>query len=171
EGATVAEIVGTLERTYPRLSGWIRDEHGGVRPHVHLFLNGERAELGQTIDASDRLHVLPAISGGALGTAVAEEEELLATDPAEEEELLVGTRLECDARHRTRRRVGGRGARGVVPERRQRADLGAQSWPVERAQPQGLGAGRRRHVPQLDLPLARRSGQVAGGDLGCGRVG
>ena len=92
EGATVAEIVGTLERTYPRLTGWIRDEHGGVRPHVHLFLNGERAELGAEVSASDRLHVLPAISGGALGTAVAEEEELLATDPAEHEELLVGTR-------------------------------------------------------------------------------
>jgi photosystem II stability/assembly factor-like uncharacterized protein/molybdopterin converting factor small subunit len=92
EGSTVAEVVGTLERTYPRLTGWIRDEHGLVRPHVHLFLNGERAGLDAEVGAEDLLYVLPAISGGAVGTAVAEEEDLLDTDPAEMAELLVGTR-------------------------------------------------------------------------------
>jgi photosystem II stability/assembly factor-like uncharacterized protein/molybdopterin converting factor small subunit len=64
-GGTVGEVLGTLEGDYPRLVGWIRDERGHIREHVNVFLNGERAPLEAAVRADDRIHILPAISGGA----------------------------------------------------------------------------------------------------------
>ena len=64
EGATVAEALHDLERAHPPLGGWILDERGKVRRHINVFVNGERAEEGSAIGADDRIHVLPAISGG-----------------------------------------------------------------------------------------------------------
>jgi molybdopterin converting factor small subunit/photosystem II stability/assembly factor-like uncharacterized protein len=90
DGGTVGDVIRALERSYPRLSGWVLDEHGSVRPHVNVFLNGERASADASVAERDRLDVLPAISGGAVETAVREEE--IAADPAEVAELLVGTR-------------------------------------------------------------------------------
>jgi photosystem II stability/assembly factor-like uncharacterized protein/molybdopterin converting factor small subunit len=75
EGATVADVLLSLERSNPRLAGWVLDEQGRIREHVAVFVNQERAASDATVSASDRVHVLPAISGGA-GRA----------------ELLVGTR-------------------------------------------------------------------------------
>ena len=65
DGATVAEVLARLEEAYPRLSGWVRDERGHIREHVNVFLNGERAGLDAFVSERDRLHILPAISGGA----------------------------------------------------------------------------------------------------------
>src|SRR6266540_3500088 len=94
EGATLREIISRLEASYPKLTGWVVDEQGCVRPHVNLFLNGERAGLEARVRPQDRIHVLPAISGGAVGVAERTEPRLQAvdTEPAEETELLVGTR-------------------------------------------------------------------------------
>jgi molybdopterin converting factor small subunit len=90
DGTTVGEIIGLLERSYPRLSGWVRDEQGRIRQHVNVFLNGERASLEDPVAGRDQIHVLPAISGGAVQV-----QELISVPeaPAEERtELLVGTR-------------------------------------------------------------------------------
>jgi molybdopterin converting factor small subunit/photosystem II stability/assembly factor-like uncharacterized protein len=65
DGGTVGEVLGRLEGEYPRLVGWIRDEHGHIRQHVNVFLNGERAPLEASVGTGDRIHILPAISGGA----------------------------------------------------------------------------------------------------------
>ena len=70
EGATLGDVIRCLEQSYPRLTGWVLDEQGAVRPHVNLFVNGERAPLETSLSASDQIHVLPAISGGAVRTAV-----------------------------------------------------------------------------------------------------
>ena len=90
EGATLGEVIRCLERSYPRLSGWVLDEQGEVRPHVNLFVNGERSPLDTTLSARDEIHVLAAISGGAVQTAV----RSARTRGADEDqaELLVGTR-------------------------------------------------------------------------------
>ena len=95
EGGTVGEVIDGLERAHPRLVGWIRDEQGSRRPHVNLFLNGERAGLEAPVAPEDQLHVLPAISGGALSMAEPETQvgtDATSPDPAQETELLVGTR-------------------------------------------------------------------------------
>jgi sulfur-carrier protein len=63
-GATVGEVLRTLEQRHERVTGWILDEHGHVRSHVCVFLDGERVREDAPVSASDRLFVLPSISGG-----------------------------------------------------------------------------------------------------------
>lgn len=63
-GATVGEVLRTLERERPALAGWILDERGLLRRHVNVFVNGERAREDVPVQADDRVDVLPAISGG-----------------------------------------------------------------------------------------------------------
>jgi sulfur-carrier protein len=64
EGATVEELLRELEREHPAMSGWILDERGILRRHINVFVNGELWEQDTRVDASDRVEVLPAISGG-----------------------------------------------------------------------------------------------------------
>jgi molybdopterin converting factor small subunit/photosystem II stability/assembly factor-like uncharacterized protein len=94
EGRTVAEVIAHLQDSFPKLTGWVTDERGSVRPHVNVFLNGERAGLEAKVEPADRIHVLPAISGGAIGLAERTQTQLKAvsTETAEDAEVLVGTR-------------------------------------------------------------------------------
>jgi molybdopterin synthase sulfur carrier subunit len=63
-GATVGEALRALEDAWPRTRGWILDEHGAVRRHVNVFLNGERADATTSLHDADTLQVLPSITGG-----------------------------------------------------------------------------------------------------------
>ncbi len=64
EGATVAEVLRSLEREHPDVKGWILDERGVLRRHINVFVNGERGAHDTDVQAGDRIDVLPAISGG-----------------------------------------------------------------------------------------------------------
>lgn len=64
EGATVADVLRALEREHPDLRGWILDERGSIREHVNVFVNKEYGREDTSVTPSDRLHVIPAISGG-----------------------------------------------------------------------------------------------------------
>ena len=64
EGATVAEVLKALEREHPGREGWILDEHGAIREHINVFVNKEYGREDTAVRRADRLHVLPAISGG-----------------------------------------------------------------------------------------------------------
>ncbi len=83
EGRTAVEVLDRLERSYPRLAGWVLDEQGRLRRHVALFRAGERLEPDAPLAAEDRVDVVPAISGGAVAEPLPDE------TPAE---LLVSTR-------------------------------------------------------------------------------
>ena len=63
-GSTVGEVLRELEREHPGTSGWLLDERGTLRPHINVFVNGELGGQDAQVGADDRLHVLPAISGG-----------------------------------------------------------------------------------------------------------
>jgi molybdopterin synthase sulfur carrier subunit len=63
-GATVEELLRGLEHEHPAVSGWILDERGTVRRHISVFVNGERVDQRTAVAASDRVEVLPAITGG-----------------------------------------------------------------------------------------------------------
>jgi molybdopterin converting factor small subunit len=64
EGATVGEVLQALEREHPEVKGWILDERGSIREHINVFVNKDYGREDTAVGAQDRLHVLPAISGG-----------------------------------------------------------------------------------------------------------
>ena len=64
EGSTVAEVLRSLEREHPDTRGWILDERGAIREHINVFVNKEYGREDTSVTSSDRLHVIPAISGG-----------------------------------------------------------------------------------------------------------
>ena len=64
-GSTVAEVLRKLERDHPATSGWVLDEQGSIRPHVNVFLNGEKATTDARVAERDEIHIIGAISGGA----------------------------------------------------------------------------------------------------------
>ena len=63
-GATVREVLVALEREHPPIAGWVLDEQGRIREHVNVFVNGTQGEERTPVAESDRIHVLPAITGG-----------------------------------------------------------------------------------------------------------
>lgn len=65
DGASVGEVLRTLEREYPKIIGWVLDEHGRVRRHVNVFVDGERVRENERVAPDATLHVLPSISGGS----------------------------------------------------------------------------------------------------------
>lgn len=64
EGATVCAVLRSLEQAHPALAGWVLDERGLIRRHINVFVNGERGGEQTAVAASDRVEVLPAITGG-----------------------------------------------------------------------------------------------------------
>jgi molybdopterin synthase sulfur carrier subunit len=64
-GDSLGEVLRELERRYPRLEGWVLDEHGNIRRHVNVFVDGERGSKDTPIANGARIHVLASISGGS----------------------------------------------------------------------------------------------------------
>ncbi len=64
EGDTVLEVLRSLERAHAPITGWVLDERGRIRPHVNVFVNGDHGREETRLAPGDRVHVLPAITGG-----------------------------------------------------------------------------------------------------------
>lgn len=64
DGATVVELLRLLELEHPGMSGWILDERGVIRRHINVYVNGERGGEDTAVRSTDRIEVLPAITGG-----------------------------------------------------------------------------------------------------------
>ena len=64
DAGTVTELLAQLEQDHSGLEGWILDERGVLRRHINVFVNGEPAEPDAAIEGSDKIEILPAISGG-----------------------------------------------------------------------------------------------------------
>ena len=63
-GTTVVSALRELEHAHPRVAGWILDDRGAIRPHVNVFVNGASGSGETKVGKDDRVHVLPAITGG-----------------------------------------------------------------------------------------------------------
>lgn len=62
--ATVGEALAALEASCPAVAGWVLDERRAIRPHVNVYVNGQLAREDTAVGGTDRIHVLPAITGG-----------------------------------------------------------------------------------------------------------
>ena len=63
-GATVLQVLETLEGRYPAIAGWILDEQRRIRVHVNVYVNGQPAQEEDRVGDAARVHVLPSITGG-----------------------------------------------------------------------------------------------------------
>lgn len=64
-GATVADVLEDLNRSYPGIRFRMIDEQDAIRPHMKIFVNGEQVfALNTTLTTADEVHILQALSGG-----------------------------------------------------------------------------------------------------------
>jgi sulfur-carrier protein len=64
-GSTVREVVDDLDRLHPGLAFRVVDEQGRLRPHMVVWLRGERCrDLDTAIDGLDEVVLMQALSGG-----------------------------------------------------------------------------------------------------------
>ena len=68
EGTTLAAVLDTLFAVHPGLRGYVLDEHGTVRHHVAIFVDGQairdKSDLRLAIGATTDVYVMQALSGG-----------------------------------------------------------------------------------------------------------
>jgi len=67
-GATVGEVLDGLFAAHPGLRGYVVDEHGAVRHHVAVFVDGDsirdKRNLAQPLADGAEVYVMQALSGG-----------------------------------------------------------------------------------------------------------
>jgi molybdopterin converting factor small subunit len=67
-GATIAEVIASLEQSYPGIKARICDDKGDVRRFVNIFANEEDIRFLQNLDTpvseKDEISIVPAIAGG-----------------------------------------------------------------------------------------------------------
>jgi len=68
-GSTVREALERYFEHHPGVRGYVLDDQGAVRKHMVLFVNGnmidDRERQSDAVGASDEIHVMQALSGGA----------------------------------------------------------------------------------------------------------
>ncbi len=67
-GTTVAEVLGAAFRERPQARGYVLDEHGALRHHMVIFVDGtaisDRRRLSDPVGPESDIHVMQALSGG-----------------------------------------------------------------------------------------------------------
>ena len=67
-GGTVREVLDEVFSTNERARGYVLDEHGAVRKHMIIFINGtmirDRQSLSDPVLPDAEVYVMQALSGG-----------------------------------------------------------------------------------------------------------
>lgn len=67
-GTTVREALDCVFAENPRLRSYVVDEHGRLRQHVNVFVDGrpvaDRSSLSDPVKPDDDIYVFQALSGG-----------------------------------------------------------------------------------------------------------
>ena len=64
DAATVAGLIAELDRRYPGLADRLCERPDTLRPHIHVYVDQERATLTTALTPDARVEVVAAISGG-----------------------------------------------------------------------------------------------------------
>ena len=68
EASTVKDLLEEIDKEYSGLSGYLIEEHGGLRKHVNIFINGnmvkDREKLSDVLNENDKVNIIQALSGG-----------------------------------------------------------------------------------------------------------
>jgi molybdopterin synthase sulfur carrier subunit len=64
DAADVTEMLERLEERWPGLRDRLLATPGEIRPHIHIYVDKERAQLGTPVAPRSRVDVIAAISGG-----------------------------------------------------------------------------------------------------------
>ncbi len=67
-GATLSEVIASIDRAHPGLAGYLVDDRGIVRNHVNVFFGDEllrdRARVSDPLPAGTTISIFQALSGG-----------------------------------------------------------------------------------------------------------
>jgi len=67
-GGTVKEILDQINQKHPGILQYLVDEHGALRNHVNIYLQGslihDRILLLDSVNAKDEILIFQALSGG-----------------------------------------------------------------------------------------------------------
>lgn len=67
-GANIGEVLDGVFARHPNLRGYVVDEHGAVRHHVAVFVDGDairdKRHLTQPLGERAEVYVMQALSGG-----------------------------------------------------------------------------------------------------------
>ena len=64
EAGTVGEAITRLEERWPGLRDRLCEAGPAIRPHIHFYVDRERAALDTPLAPASRVDVIAAISGG-----------------------------------------------------------------------------------------------------------
>jgi molybdopterin converting factor small subunit len=64
QAGTVAHALERLDERWPGLRDRLVEPGHGLRPHIHVYVDRERAQLTTALDERSRVDVITAISGG-----------------------------------------------------------------------------------------------------------
>ncbi len=64
EATTVAEVLDQLDERWPGFRDRVCEPGNGLRPHIHVYVDRERAGLETALEPRSRVDVITAISGG-----------------------------------------------------------------------------------------------------------
>jgi sulfur-carrier protein len=64
DAATVDDLIGQLDTSWPGLRDRLCEPGPTIRPHIHFYVDRERAQLDTPLESRSRVDVIAAISGG-----------------------------------------------------------------------------------------------------------
>ena len=68
EGATLAQVIDSMESQYPGIKERICDPDGSLRNFVNVFINGEDVRFLEGVNSAvgdgDEVSIVPAVAGG-----------------------------------------------------------------------------------------------------------
>ncbi|HWB21709.1 MAG TPA: hypothetical protein VG652_02340 [Gaiellaceae bacterium] len=64
DASTVVGAIAELDDRWPGLGDRLLEPGPQLRPHIHVYIDGERAALESVVGDGSRLDVVAAISGG-----------------------------------------------------------------------------------------------------------